>query len=256
MEEDLKTSSVLQYSDVHHRKIRKTELGKSTWIKLQEAVKSGDNDEALELAKYLIPEGKAMHDLFCDWMYADVDYMARKYGEEEVPKILRYAYSVIGKAAHKNTAKSTPKDLVYKFAEFCRAHRSGPGEVGNVEITEEEDRYVLTIDPCGSGGRLRREGEIDGTPPRTEPPYNLGSTSKGYPWSWGKAGVTYYCIHCCVWGELIPIEALGYPVRVTEYNDDPKGPCKCYFYKKPELIPEEYFTRVGKVKDPSKFIKG
>jgi hypothetical protein len=146
--------------------------------------------------------------------------------------------------------------LVYKYAEFARFHRSGPGEVGNVEIAEEEDRYVFSTDPCGSGGRMRRVGEIDGSPPRTNQPYNLGVTTKAYPWSWGKAGVPYYCVHCCVWSEIITIENKGYSIRITEYNEDPQGPCKRYFYKKPELIPEEYFTRVGKIKDPSKFITG
>ena len=91
-------------------------------------------------------------------------------------------------------------------------------------------------------------GEIDKTPPRTGPPTNLGKTSKPYFWSWSKAGVPYYCTHCCIWHEIMPIETQGYPLKVTEYSDDPNEPCKWYFYKRPELIPEEYFVRIGKKK--------
>jgi hypothetical protein len=49
------------------------------------------------------------------------------------------------------------------------------------------------------------------------------------------------------------IEAQGYPVKITEYSDDPNAPCVWLFYKKPELIPEHYFTRIGMKKDPKKF---
>jgi hypothetical protein len=49
------------------------------------------------------------------------------------------------------------------------------------------------------------------------------------------------------------IELRGYPVRITLVGDKPEDPCVHLFYKKPELIPEEYFTRIGMKKDPSKF---
>jgi hypothetical protein len=100
---------------------------------------------------------------------------------------------------------------------------------------------VIYLDPCGTGGRMRREG-------RTEPPFNYGVTQKAYPWSWGKAGVPYYCVHCCLMSEIYPIESQGVPHRITGYSDDPHEPCAFYIYKSPELIPEEYFTRIGKQK--------
>jgi hypothetical protein len=113
----------------------------------------------------------------------------------------------------------------------------------------------MGFNPCGSGGRMRRIGEVDKTPPRTGKVFNLGVTKKAYPWSWGKVGVPYYCIHCCVFHEILPIEWRGYPIKITEYSDDPMAPCYWYFYKDPALIPDHYFTRIGKKKDPSKFKK-
>jgi hypothetical protein len=120
--------------------------------------------------------------------------------------------------------------------------------MGDITVAEEEDKYVIYLDPCGSGGRMRREG-------RDKPPYNYGKTKKAYPWSWGKAGVPYYCVHCCIWSEIIPTEQQGYPHRVTAYSDDPNEPCAFYIYKRPELIPEEYFARIGKKKDLSRMRK-
>ena len=114
-------------------------------------------------------------------------------------------------------------------AEFARSHHS------DFTVVEEPDRYVLTCDPCGSGGRLGRT-------------MNVGVTKKAYPWSWGKSGVSYYCTHCCFIWEIIPTEIQGYPIRINLLGDKPGDPCIHLHYKKPELIPEEYFTRIGKNK--------
>jgi hypothetical protein len=246
----------IEYCSLLGRIIRKDDwpqLGDSTFIKLKNAIKNHDNEDALKVLEYLMIEGKSLHDGFCDWTYADLDYIAKNYGEEEIPKLLRYVYGILTKSVYKFVEGMTLEDMVYRSAELNRSHRAGPGESGQIKITEEEDRYIMSFDPCGSGGRMRRTGAIDGIPPRTEPPFNLGKTTKPYDWSWGKTGVPYYCAHCCVWNEQIAIETIGYPVRVTEYNEDPEGPCAFIYYKDPDLIPEHYFTRVGKKKDKSLF---
>jgi hypothetical protein len=126
-----------------------------------------------------------------------------------------------------------------------RAHCIKKGEFS---IIEESDRYILVNDPCGSGGRMRRAG-------KTEPPYNFGITKKPYPWSWGRASIPYYCTHCAVWWGIMAIETQGYPVRVHDYPQNPNDACLMIFYKKPELIPERYFTELGMEKDESKFAK-
>lgn len=249
---------VLEYSELLGRMIRKDpwpQLGDSSWSKLKEAIDANDREIALKLVDYIMIEGKSLHDGFCDWAYADLDYVAKKFGEEEVPLMLRHAYGILTKSVYKFTPGTTLEDLILRSAEMNRSHRAGPRETGHLDISEEEDRYIISLNPCGSGGRMRRTGEMDGIPPRSGPPFNLGTTSKPYPWSWNKAGVPYYCVHCCVWNEQLSIEAVGYPIRVTGYCDDPEKPCAFIYYKDPDLIPEHYFTRVGKVKDPSKFVR-
>jgi len=52
-------------------------------------------------------------------------------------------------------------------------------------------------------------------------------------------------VHCCYWSELMPMKATGSPTRLAEYDPDPDAPCRLYFYKEPELIPEKYFRRIG-----------
>ncbi len=220
------------------------ELGISTWTKTKEAILAGRTQEALDLVDYNWEEGRRIHDLMCDAFWGFETFIADNLGEEALYKALRQ----LAEPFYKGLTKLDPLEFVRLRVETMRAHRSGPRLMGDVTITEEKNRYIITFDPCGSGGRMKRMG-------RMKPPYNYGKTRKAYPWSWSKAGVPYYCAHCCVWSEIMPIEWFGYPQRINAYNDDPNAPCACYIYKEPELIPKEYFTRVGKKKDISKMKK-
>lgn len=235
-----------------------SELGENTFDKLRAAIERGEKELSLQLADYARGEGKGQRDVMADWLYSLLDWIAKNYGEEGVPMALRHARSAMERSTYTRARKSaTPMDRVIMFAEGMRAHNScGPGEKGNFKIWEEPDRYVMEFDPCGTGGRLNR-GPLNGSGSRVKPPYNLGVTSKPYPWSWSKANIPYYCLHCCVWNEIMAIEATGYPNRVTECPEAGSNkPCYRYIYKDPNLIPAEYFERVGFNKDPSKFKKG
>jgi len=235
----------LEKSETLGRIIRQDELGQlgiSTWTKIKEAIKGGKTKEALDLVDYLNVEGKRLHDVLCDSIWASETYIADNLGEEALYQAVR---KMVEQPGYRGLNILSTEDYVLLRAESERAQRSGPNEMGDITVTEEEDKYVISLDPCGSGGRMRREG-------RAEPPYNYGKTKKAYPWSWGKVGVPYYCLHCCIWSEILPIEQLGYPHRITAYSDNPNDPCAFYIYKKPELIPEEYFTRIGKKKDLSR----
>ena len=214
-----------------------SQLGVSTYEKIKEAIQSGRTQEAIDLVDYLNTEGKRIHHVQCDNIWGLETYIADQLGEEALYQRLRQ----MGEINYKGLSKLTPEEYLFLRAESERAERSGPDESGNISIVEEEDRYVIYLDPCGTGGRMRREG-------RTDPPYNYGKTKKAHPWSWGKVGVPYYCLHCCIFSEIMPIEWYGYPQRINGFSENPNDPCAFYIYKKPELIPEEFFTRIGKTK--------
>jgi hypothetical protein len=73
------------------------------------------------------------------------------------------------------------------------------------------------------------------------------------PQTWSLKGkVPGYCSHCAA-SELESMRRLGYPVFVTEFNPDSKKPCGWTVYKDPDLIPEQYFKRLGFTKDPKTF---
>jgi hypothetical protein len=244
----------LVYSETLDRKIRKGswgDLGFSTWDKVEEAIRSGEKERAIELLHYLNHvENKGVHDVLCDWVYALLTFIAREYGEEALYQSLRYSAEArmrVGQRQFNVASKVSMEENIQTKLEALRAHRAGPGESGNVTIRDRGDHYEIVQDPCGTGGRMMRKGELDGLPPRHEPPFNFGVTSKPYAWSWGMAGVSYYCVHCCVQIEILPIEWRGYPVRITKPPLKPEDPCVWLYYKKPESIPKEYFERIGQL---------
>ncbi|MDO8491637.1 MAG: hypothetical protein Q7T04_06460 [Dehalococcoidia bacterium] len=153
-----------------------------------------------------------------------VGHLAR-FGDEEVEKFCRERYASWVRQWIARTPG--PRESLDLFAEIFRANYTG------LAYTEEPDRYVMRLDPCGTGGVMRRTTEVR-------------KIEKAYPWTWGRSGVSYYCDHCCIFQEILPIEMRGYPICVTQYSDNPNDPCIHLYYKKPELIPDEYFTRIGK----------
>ncbi len=202
------------------------EVGKTAWMAAEEAIRAGQTQEALKFLEECRIEGEKNNETMTSFVEQALSHLAT-WNEEEVEKIIRkrYRQPVIDFIA------STPgvEESLRKCIQSQRKHQS------HFTITEEPDRYVVRYDPCGTGGRLRRAREV-------------GVTKKGHPWSWGRAGVPYYCAHCCIHWEILPIELRGYPVRITMIGERPEDPCVHLFYKKPELIPEEYFKRLGKSK--------
>ncbi|MFC2006339.1 hypothetical protein ACFLVG_05265 [Chloroflexota bacterium] len=234
-----------ELSEALGRKIRQddwSEIGVPTWVIAREAIEGGRTEEALELVDYGRFETNKVRSTEMSVINFLINYIADKYGEDEVGKAWREDETLgEGIRVVDSLTVLNAEDRVRRVAEGQRGHHCGRTGIGDLTISEEADRYVITTDPCGGGGRWKRDHE------------RLSLTKKAHPWSWGKVGVTYWCTHCCIWYEIMSIERLGYPVKIHENVDKPQEPCLQIIYKSPELIPEHYFTRVGMKKDISKF---
>jgi hypothetical protein len=138
----------------------------------------------------------------------------------------------------------TPQESLELTIEGMRGHFTGPGRRGRIDVADEVDRWVLSFDPCGSGGRMRRDR-------RTEEPFRFAVTQQAHDWSWQRKGVCLYCAHCAVVNEILPIESLGAPMRVTDHPENEGDPCRWTIYKSPELVPDWAYERVGKRRPPA-----
>lgn len=210
-----------------NRKEELMDAGLSTWEMVRGLLKAGEIDDAISMIDHGLTEGKEVHSNLINSIGDYLKYFFSILPEEKIETILRERYFPTAK--RNVEAKASVEKIMQGFIRYQRANNSV------VTIKDEPERYVVTYNPCGSGGFLiknRPELKLD----------------KAYPWSWSKPGVNYYCLHCCIAWEIIPTELRGYPLYIHLPPERPDAPCIQLHYKKPELIPDEYFTRIGKVK--------
>lgn len=210
------------------------ELGRSKAERALEALERGQVEEATELLKGVQGEAKHCHDLMVDYVWTLLTYIGKTYGDEEVEKALHFRHHVQSQVAERMLGMSSEEAVRFK-AMIHRGHHS------NITITEEDDRFVLKLDPCNTGGRMLRAG-LD------KPPVGLLRTNKAHPWTWNKESVSYYCAHCAMHEIQGMDKGAPHPTWVYECPEHPDDPCIQYCYKRTEDIPEQYFKRIGKEK--------
>jgi hypothetical protein len=234
--------------------------GESGWASLAAAVDAfeehcaaGRVEEACAALEAGRESWRAAHDRWCDWVYGLVDAAARLLGEEAVGGLWEDLLAGFAASRDRFDVRVRPwaesqEMLELDTLETFRGHMSGPGRLGDLEVTEESDRVVFRFAPCGSGGRTYQD-DPEGGPPRMEPPYNYAVTTDQHDWAWNTRGVCLYCAHCCFMQELIPIRRIGYPIRVVDPPVWPEarggGRCTWTVYRDPSLVPPEAFRRVG-----------
>lgn len=265
-EEELKTTNerllaLLKLPD--GRPFQSSQLWSEFLAKVQLCVKYCDQQEAkkaLVILEDLKESWRRIHDRDVDHCYGLMNEVAARLGEHRIRDMYdRVLLPLFTWRYDRFDIDKHPWDeglqaLLYVAIEAMRGHLVGPGRTGDMEFSEEEDRYVVKFDPCGSGQRILRGDIIEGTPSRMKPPYNWGVTKEAHDWSWNKKGICFYCAHCCVLMEQMPIDKFGYPVRVVDapvYDNAQDWKCIWYMYKDPTKVPEQYYERVGRKKPAS-----
>lgn len=203
---------------------------------LLRSVDEGAADPALLHFEAYLAATRDRHDLIGRHVALYATDLARTFGQKEsidLAQVSLESCALLG-GMWTFVSQARPEDLALMLAEHLRAHFSGGGRDGAVEIVEEPDRYRLVFAPCGTGGVLR-DPAIPG----------LTLLPDATPETWNRAGqVPAYCAHCAK-NELTSITRLGFPAWVTEFDPDPAKPCGWTIYKDPKLIPARYFERLG-----------
>lgn len=222
---------------------RDFELGAAPLHTLQDAVRSGEQDRALEALERLWLEFKIPHDVLVAWINEMLNHVAEQ-GESQVLKSILETYQSIWGDRYATWDKMTPWEKVALTVEGMRGHLSGPSRKGDVRVSEEPDRFVISFDPCGTGGVLRRgDPETGRAPYRTE-----GMNREPHLWTWGKVGVHWYCVHCAIAMEWLPGRRRGHPLRPLDHTLDPNEPTIWYVYKDQALTRDYHYPRTGVVK--------
>ena len=198
-------------------------------------IKNGDFESASRILERKNNEHILLHDLYLEIIEALQGALANIFGEESLYQALRYTAEK-KKFWFEKMIKLPSEELARQSAELVKMH---PGQY---RVTEDEEKFTFTMDPCGSGGRLWRRQTQGG----------LGKeiyfTKNGHPQNLNQEGLPAYCAHCPVWNSLMPIEWFGFPLWVYKLPKSSSEPCKIHIFKNPEKIPQEYFNLLGKSK--------
>jgi hypothetical protein len=202
---------------------------------------------------------RKLHDRYADLMAGVLAFVAARFGEDALEDCYRAVLEPYIQERYMpfdvrvNPYQSTVDRNLYLVLEAMRAHLCGPDRDGNLDFEEHEDRFVVSFDPCGSGGRSMRGDELEGTGSRVLEPYEFGVTQEKHDWAWNEEGICYYCAHCCFALEKLPAERWGHPVRVVDPPrwggaagaESTQKKCSWTVYKSLEAIPEEAYRRIG-----------
>jgi hypothetical protein len=219
------------------------------------ACRAGDAAAAGARAEEARTAWLGVHDYCVDEIYGLLDAVVRACGEDALPGVWNHlmrdwyddhaARLDVRRQPWTESARQLMTAIVHGF----HGHLSGTDREGGMTFVEEDDRYGFRFDPCGSGGRMIRD-DTTGGKPRPAEPFSLAVTTRPHDWSFGRAGVQAYCVHCCLLNMVMPIDRMGYPTRVIEPPTWPQaragGQCQWWVYKDPALVPDEVYRRVGR----------
>ncbi len=233
-------------------------IGVPSYELAKDAIKEGKFDLAKDIVDYIyFWELKFVRDAGCDIVGGFPQYIMTNFGEETLYPIYRmllikqrgattWPVPPVGKH------DMTPFDYAMQHALWMvRPHRMGREDgTGGFVVEEYDDRWEVIWDPCYTGGRTRRGDPISSTPAHTQPPFNYTTNKVPHFWTWGKTGVTGYCIHCTLLHELLDTEQTGGYLGqwVSGYPENPWDSCRYITHKNLDWIPEKYYARLGKVK--------
>ncbi len=203
------------------------------------AIDSGDSERAKELAWQLHTEATGFHDAFVHWVTSLLSYIGRCHGYEALQEAYRESVSVVfGPISEQYKQFDDTGDLRTKAEMFIyglRTHHE------HMTITEDDEKFTLQMDVCGSGGRMVLDGYYD-------PPCNFLKVKTPQPMTWGRKDLPVYCIHEPIL-EMLAAE-WGVPLFFVEpANELGKEPCTFFLYKDAKDIPGEFYARIGKRKD-------
>ena len=202
------------------------ELRVCIYDKLRKAISKGRKKEALALLDEIDINRAAYRNVYLSWIDLLLTYIAEKLGEEAVYDTMR----IFDGKMVRQTIAGAAGDIDAEDRLRKRAHIWTSLHGGSIDsIEEDEEKFILKF-KCPSGGAIR-----------TKETY--GKTRGAYPWTYGKKGFPYYCIHCPVSFDIMSIEQMGFPAWITLHEAD--GWCTQYLYKDPTNVPEEYYERVG-----------
>ncbi len=194
-------------------------MGERTLDLIQSCIDAGDRQTAKALSQRMYNEFLAMHDLYRDWITHLLSFIGKRYGDETLYEALK---ETVGGYTSRLGDRYADKPIQRKIEILVAGLR---GHLQPFKIEEDDEKFTITPQPCGSGGRLIKEDAYG-------PPCNFLKIEKPQSMTFNRSGFPVYCAHC-YFQNISPIEPQGPPLFITEPSQQPgEEPCHIYIYKK------------------------
>lgn len=214
-------------------------LARRTLDQLIDAIASGDPSTATSIANRMYNEFLSMHDGYRNWVAALLSEIGTRCGDDVLADVMRTSVAAWW-MPNLDTMQAASNDRRVHAKMFIAGLR---GHLQPLEIDEDDDRVVIRMTPCGSGGRLVLEGRYDGP----DPLLTIRSASS---MTYGREDFPVYCAHEALM-EQLNIERDGRPLVVVEPSRDlGHEPCEFIVYKDPAAVPPRYYERLGLTPPP------
>lgn len=189
------------------------------------ACAAGDPTEVVSATEAMRVSWIGIHDALVRWVQELLSDLAVEYGEDAVLTAVERSYERVWSERYTAWDKMEPIERLRISVEAMRGHLSGPQRRGDVGVIEEEDRFIMVLDPCGSCGVLRR-----GDPESGRPPVNVQGNQTPKAWTWNRTGVGWYASHSPIVMEYLWTRD-GKPPMRPHRGCDQQGPCQWHIFK-------------------------
>lgn len=224
------------------------ELNKDFMGLAMEALEAGDMEKTKHWIRRQDENKDHLHDLFLHWVTSLMDWIYKHDGEDAAVLAVRDTVSRCILPFSKIKMDLVEQEGIGAYVEFIvdvlRMHSMYPG----MTIEEDDEKFTLTMDPCGSGGRLINGGFYEG-------PMAYAKLKNSGRHTWGETDLPIYCSHCPWAQEILPIFTYGDDsqlwIHASPFPKKPGDPCIQYIYKDPKYIPDHFYERLGMGRKPN-----
>jgi hypothetical protein len=203
------------------------------------AAMDGNIDAAMSACELMRVRYASVKDGLVVWVQELLSDLSEESGEDAVLASVRAAYENLWKHRYARWGDMSPIERVQLSVEGVRGHLAGQRRRGDLSIVDEGDRYALVLDPCGTCGVLRR-----GDPDSGRPPFQPRGNREPHPWTWGRLGLSWYCVHNPIVLEFLQMGEGRPPIRPLE-GCDLDQPCRWIVYKDLTAARPVHYTQMG-----------
>jgi hypothetical protein len=182
----------------------------------------GDTDAALARFDAMELRWTRLQDLYRDWLSTLLSTIYRDLGIDALEAVLRDSAERTIFGWMPTDRGRAPEKRLPSWARMLQGHFSV------LRITEDDEKFTLTQDPCGTCTRQIEQG-------RYGPPLDLAVVEERHATTWFRGETPIYRAHVPLWHIALAGELVGAPWPVNRCPAGlGTGPCDVLLYKDPD----------------------